>query len=371
MRIRRAGFLALSAALTWSTAPAAPNVLELQSFSATQSGSYVNDDGKEHAVHLTNLNRSTNVWYVLQRVRGRDNTTYHIENNAPDTQTLELAAESPRSIVLRNGEFRERCDLWSSRSPDNVERARKSGKPFAPLCGGRLHLRNATVGSRTRVETVTSFLRDNVWGGEQFIGLVKTHVMTDAFLEEAQVTNAAHGQGATHLERSPLPAALRGEPRTVAPGNLGISVTGQPGGYTLGQWYRSRNVDSVFVSVMQPGAVSESILNSNRNRANALDRVESGALVYLVAFDLERYALEYALGTEHPRLGWSARVPATSRTRGAAGPDGIGDHRPLVRTGVVPPRDSKRTVAAFTGGFKRRHGGFKYGALAQRNRGSH
>src|SRR2546429_6004998 len=31
------------------------------------------------------------------------------------------------------------------------------------------------------------------------------------------------------------------------------------------------------------------------------------SLVYLVAFELERFDLRYELGTEHPRLGWSPR----------------------------------------------------------------
>jgi len=38
---------------------------------------------------------------------------------------------------------------------------------------------------------------------------------------------------------------------------------------------------------------------------------------------------------------------------------------------MVSPEYAARTVAAFTGGFKREHGAFRYGALARQNQGSH
>jgi hypothetical protein len=42
-----------------------------------------------------------------------------------------------------------------------------------------------------------------------------------------------------------------------------------------------------------------------------------------------------------------------------------------VTIGMVNPAVAGRTVAAFTGGFKRDHGAFRYGDLATRNHGSH
>ncbi len=53
------------------------------------------------------------------------------------------------------------------------------------------------------------------------------------------------------------------------------------------------------------------------------------------------------------------------------GPDGIGTIAPLVANGMVSPSEAARTVATFTGGFKRIHGAFRYGDLAYRNHGSH
>jgi hypothetical protein len=122
---------------------------------------------------------------------------------------------------------------------------------------------------------------------------------------------------------------------------------------------------------MAPEAIAPEILRSSTARASALDGRESAALVYAVAFDLERFDLGFGLGTDHPGVGWSPRPPDAVRKPALSGPDGIDTVRPLVSTGTIPPGDQDRTVATFVGGFKRYHGAFKYGALALRNRGTH
>jgi hypothetical protein len=118
--------------------------------------------------------------------------------------------------------------------------------------------------------------------------------------------------------------------------------------------------------VVQPGMVSP-----DAKARPALDDVEAQALSILVAFDLSAFELGFALGSDHPRLGWSARVPAALRTPGLPGPDGIDSAAPLVRSGMVSPALQARTVATFTGGFKREHGAFRWGPLAGVNQGSH
>ncbi|MEY3253382.1 MAG: hypothetical protein RL227_2355, partial [Pseudomonadota bacterium] len=92
---------------------------------------------------------------------------------------------------------------------------------------------------------------------------------------------------------------------------------------------------------------------------------------YLVAFDLGTHELGFALGTEHPRLDWSARVPPERRPAALPGPDGFASAAPLVRTGMLSPAALGHVVAAFTGGFKREHGAFRHGPLAAVNHGSH
>ena len=68
-----------------------------------------------------------------------------------------------------------------------------------------------------------------------------------------------------------------------------------------------------------------------------LDSVELAQLVYLVAFDLQRFDLRYSLGTDHPGVGWSPRTLPQMRDKALPGPDGIGTSAPLVRTGMVAP----------------------------------
>jgi hypothetical protein len=56
---------------------------------------------------------------------------------------------------------------------------------------------------------------------------------------------------------------------------------------------------------------------------------------------------------------------------GLPGPDGIGGIAPLTATGLTSPEDAARTVAVFTGGFKRTHGAFTQGELSLKNHSTH
>jgi hypothetical protein len=130
-------------------------------------------------------------------------------------------------------------------------------------------------------------------------------------------------------------------------------------------------LDGVYASLIEPRAIDMEIPASYRSRVKDLDAVEASALVYLVAFDLSEFDLGFALGTDHPRVGWSPRTLDEVRDQNLPGPDGIGTVAPLVVNGMVNPLLAGRMVATFTGGFKREHGAFHYGALAHRNHGSH
>jgi hypothetical protein len=128
-------------------------------------------------------------------------------------------------------------------------------------------------------------------------------------------------------------------------------------------------LDGVFVSAMQPRAIDPAVLVGRRT--NALDSVEASATDYLVAFDLNRFDLGFGLGTDHPRLDWSPRPPASMQNPALPGPAGVGNARPLVRLGMVSPTESRKTFATFIGGFKREHGAFRGGPMATVNSGSH
>ncbi len=138
-----------------------------------------------------------------------------------------------------------------------------------------------------------------------------------------------------------------------------------------GHWYAVREQAGVFVSAIQSRLVAPEVIASQQGRVNPIDKIEGSALVYLVAFDPRRLEMRFALGTDHPRVIWSDRVPASVLDENLEGPDGIGNVAPLVRAGQVSPIAAPRLVATFTGGFKRSHGAFKRTDLATSNSGRH
>jgi hypothetical protein len=126
----------------------------------------------------------------------------------------------------------------------------------------------------------------------------------------------------------------------------------------------------VFVAALTPSAIDAGARVPGHPPWQP-DAVEAQALDIFVAFDLSAFDVAFALGTEHPRLGWSDHTAPGLLDPALPGPDGISSAAPLVRTGMVAPADVPRAVATFTGGFKREHGAFRYGPLATVNHSSH
>jgi hypothetical protein len=345
-------------------------ILELQPFRQSQQIAIEGPDARPGTATLIELNPAINAWLLLTLDWGGTDgrASYHLQNPDRKRQRIGLA---PDGLAITTGGRAVMCALWAE-TPAALQQAAAAGLPYAPLCAGRVLLRNPVAGRRTDLERVTDFLRDRVWGGEAIVGFVRDQLYRDAYREEGSV-------GATTAsppvnESGPRPATLseRSAGRTVVPAHLGIEVAGATAGeFALGGWYPVRGVTGIHLSVIEPQAVADGVLESYPDRANPLDPVEASALVYLVAFDLGRLDLGFALGSDHPRVGWSPRPPEGVRDAALPGPDGVGTTTPLVTNGMVSPVRLDRTVAAFTGGFKREHGAFKYGDLAGRNRGSH
>jgi hypothetical protein len=372
-----AGFLA-AAAVTGQPAPPVGEppvpitILDLQPFRTESAVEMAGPGGAATTAVLTNLNPHVNAWFLLTLDVGATRLTYHLENARRD-QALSLTAGPRRSLLVSFGDRSSPCTLpvADGTGSASLESARKSGLPFAPLCGGRLYLRNPTVGRASTLEKVTGFLRDYVWGGEQIVAFVKKELYRDAFREEG----APAPEAGAWAQPEAAPAAALIDPAkeefAVAPPHLGLDVDAPGPRLLLGRWYPLRGVPDAYFSVLVPEAVARSVLYRHDPSVNPLTEAESSALVYVVAFDLARFELRFTLGTEHPRLGWSPRPPPESHDPTLPGPDGIDSPAPLVITGMVPPTDGARTVAAFAGGFKRDHGAFRFGPLAVRNHGSH
>jgi hypothetical protein len=259
--------------------------------------------------------------------------------------------------------------LWGGPTLDD---ATAQPIPYVPLCDARLYLHNAVRGRRSNLEAAVEFLRDNVWGGENLVNLAKQTVLRNAGREQAVL--GARTPALPEAASMPAPARLNPAfaENQISPGSLGIPVAGPDDAqFAVGQWTPARDLKGGFISLIAPEAIASEVLSSRQNRANALDAKESSALVYLAAFDLHRFELGFGVGTDHPQVDWSARPPDAVRLQTLPGPDGIDSVKPLITTGMIPPEDTARAVAAFTGGFKRYHGAFRYGALALRNHGSH
>ncbi|MGZ5713901.1 MAG: hypothetical protein ACXWIG_07055 [Caldimonas sp.] len=367
--------VALLAALAFAAPgeePGAPplgarSILELQAARRSESVALRDAAGQGGSVTLVDLDPAVHAWFVLT-LQGPDRRSpgnYHLENADPANQRIALDATRPGQLTLTSGARTERCALWPG---DALEQARLSKLPYAPLCGGRLYLRNTVPGNRSTLEATTEFLRDHVWRGEQIVGFVRREFYRDAFVENARPASAAASAASrTAPDGAPAAARLRdaGAVPTVAADGLGLDI-GRRSDFAIGEWVAAAGVDGVYVSVAQPGALA-----GGAARRPVLDPVEADALDFLVAFDLGRFDLGFALGTEHPRLGWSARVRDELRDPRLPGPDGFDSAEPLARTGMISPALQARTVATFTGGFKREHGAFQHGALAGVNRGSH
>lgn len=346
--------------------------LELQKFRRTSSIRVRGAGGREGVAVLVDLNPRIHDGYVLVlRWSDGEETRLHLENARPDLHRLDLDPAYPSGLVIAGPGAPRPCDLWSELVPGRLREIEKSERPYTGVCDGDVLVRHRTQGSRTAREWAAEFLRSNVSGGEALTSLVKETVYPDAFLERAELAAGAEAAAAPIDGPGAPPPALvsaahRGD-RLVAR-DLGIPTSAREA-MVAGRWYPAAGVPGVFVSLMTAGRVAPEVVE--RSRVRDLDAVERDGLVYLVAFDLGRFDLGYALGTDNPGVGWSDRVPDSVREPSLPGPDGFDDLSPLEPTGMVPPQDADRVVATFAGGFKRLHGAFHAGALARVNSGSH
>jgi len=345
--------------------------LELQQFRRSETIPVSDAAGGQGLVALTSINPRVNSWHVLAFDWGasRPRDHYHLENPLRRSQAFKLSPDGGGALVVAAGGTETRCDLWGGAQPA-LAAARASKLPYVPLCGGRVFLRNRVEGYATDLEKMTDLLRDTVWKGDDIVGFVRDSVYQDAFREGGRTERA---ETASEAGTTALPDALvRPQARGVAvvAENFGLGISG--GRAMLpGRWYDVAGSPGIHASVMRPGDVADEILERNKARLNPLDEVEASALAYFVAFDLDVHEMRFAVGTDHPRLNWSSRVPASSRLDALPGPDGIGSTAPLLTTGMPGPTARGELAATFAAGFKRDHGGFKWGELSARNFGSH
>jgi hypothetical protein len=361
-----------SGALAEGIGPPAPEVVsaQLEMFNASVPGSVealqpwrnaqevTGPDGTVY--RLTSMNPHVNSWFVLDIDTGDGRrSSWHLENadRALWQVSLDDAGGAPRIRLEDDLGDVVSCAPWSG----ELSEAAATGLPYAPLCDWSLFLRNPVQGNRTTREAVSDFLRDNIVFGDSLVNLIKGAFYEDAFMvssEELETEAAVSGVellGTALLDRAPVMRPA-----------MGFDLVGAEAGMQAGSWYEVDGAPGIYASVMQPGMIARSVLQVPG--ANRLDGVESGADVYLVAFDMDQFELGYELGTDHPNLGWSSRPSHRHR---APGPDGFSRPDPLVLNGTLSPSLVEDVAAVFTGGFKRDHGAWRFGNWATFNYGNH
>jgi hypothetical protein len=352
------------------------SIVELQQFRELTRLGIDGSAGSWAVASLIDLNPQIGTWYLL-RLEARDgrSATYHLEN--PSGARLRLDPAYRSGIVIERGgsESNERllCELWPAGTADPLADARDSRLAYAPLCGGVIYLRNPVEGHRTPKERVVDLLRDHLWEGEEITVLVRGVFYGDAYLATSSLGMAVVKPRAASPS-GPLPPLVSpaASDRLLVPVNLEMGLDRGPAGrMAVGRWYPAQDNPGIFVTALRPDLVSAEVIEDQKGRVAALDAVESAALVYLVAFDLEQFDLGFRLGTDHPRVGWSDMVLPAVRDDALTGPDGIDTIEPLVRTGMLSPIERSRVAATFTGGFKRAHGAFRMSDLARIDHGSH
>jgi hypothetical protein len=361
--------------------PSAKTIIELQPFRQTSSIKIGNARDTEEQATLINLNPGVNAWYLLRldRGRGAGAENNHLENYTPPNQKILLEQGYTAGLIMNEGTKQSFCNLWETGSAGALKVAKTANAAYTPLCEGKIYLRNPVKGYRTEIETAAEFFRDELPGGEKIETFVRDTFFAKGYREQAKIAKEASpppgGLLQVSLENDPVSALLdpRQADRVITSSHLGMDVErgSQDMSMAPGNWYPVKDSPGVYVSLITAGSVAPEIMRSYPTSVSRLDPEELDALVYLVAFDLDRFDVRFSRGTDHPRVNWSERMLNQMKDKSLPGPDGIGTVAPLVSTGMISPRDAGRTVAAFTGGFKRTHGAFMWGELARKNHGSH
>jgi len=361
---------------------AARTVLDLQKDRVARWTRMTDSKVDAGSVQLVQPNKRVENWYLLHvRWPGQPRAqVYHLENAAPDRVKVRLEGNGAPQLILTeetSDKGRHTCSPWSGGPTEApIAKARRRPKPFVSLCDGALFLRNPTKGDVTTTEWAVDFLRSRVDGGEDAINMVKDTLYKDKFLVSAELDGKPDlsAQGTTKPGTGPIAARLapayKGVP--MRPGVLGIRRAKGQGRMLVGSWYPSALApQAVYVSTFFADAAPEDILKSHPNRVLPLNPVEKRAVVYLVAFDLAKYDVGFALGTDHPELTYSERTARKLKRKGWKGPDGFTTTAPFVSTGLVSPSEADKIAAVFTGGFKRRHSVFRVGQRGNTNGGHH
>jgi hypothetical protein len=366
------------------------SVAELQPYRKDES--LTNNAGD--SVTLTNLNPYVGAWYILETRFGDKCNKLHLETPLLNGHTM----MRPRIILYRDGlviqtapDKKKEFPLWPGQgvSPsdatlpsdpsltDWIVPGYEFPSAYTPVCDGLLLVRTHKEGSASRIEQATDILRKSRLG-DWLVEKAKPYLIPSPETGgDAKEGGPAEESKASAGETSYPKAAQVNEKKrdlVLVPKHLAIESDAPEGVFHYGKWYSAVNHQGIYTSIIKTGLLSPSVLESYTDRVNAIGRndnenKEADALTYLVAFDLSLFRFGFALGTEHPSVGWSAR--AVEVKKDGKGPDGFDSTAPLSSIGSVPPYLTPYVEATFIGGFKREHGAFRVGKYAKENNATH
>lgn len=274
----------------------------------------------------------------------------------PISDYTELVQLSNGEIIIKSLHEQYRCNLIGKEVVSLLKEQPKA--PFTSICGGAMWMKVTFGAYKSNVESVTDLLRTTGGAGEGVINVYKSFFGQNG--EDAQLlgTSLDRGTNSLVLKNSQEPKKIK-----INVPNLGISIS-EDGKQKVdkslfsGKWYKSFHdkYDSRWTSALYPSHYEISGVGSDK-------------LVYLMAFDLDKdFLMNYGTGVDHPNLKWSGRPKVD---KNSSGPDGFSDDSIVKRSTMVAPWLSTRSIAVFSGGFKREHSAFRVGERSIKNGGYH
>lgn len=310
----------------------------------------------KYSISLSNLNLHINKWFLLS-IKSLGSERYlHLENPIPSNR-IELTRRGFRFVTSKNQTQVNECALWSEDSISLVElNFENHSQTFYQLCDGLLYVRlikpSNTLLSMT--EVTTSLLR-KTWIGEGIINffkpvLVDLEAESDSGIKEiATTTSIAKDAG------RPLAVKMRdlGKYKLVSREHqLGIELDSKSS-VNFGHWNETKMHSGVYVSMFKPGLIDKNILDHHHSLVREIKPEEKDKLVYVIAYDLSQYSIDYAVGTKHPAINQNHELMGVQASY----------NKHLVPIGSIPPYEIKDAIGVFIGGFKNKHGRFKHGPL--------
>ena len=309
----------------------------------------------KYTISLSNLNSYINKWFILSITGEGVQRNLHLENRLRNN-LIDLTPKGLRITSSQNLSQTRECSLWSK---DKNHLAHldwdKHEHSFYNLCDGLIYVR-LTKPSNTRLsmtEVTTSWLRKTAIG-EEIINFFKP-VLVELDAESDSGVKEIASASVVQDPDLPLPIKMQnlGAYNLVSKEHqLGIELESEKP-VNFGHWNEAKMHSGVYVSLFKPDLIDAKILDSHQSLVREITPEESDKLVYVIAYDLNQYSINYAVGTKHPAINLD------KETMG----DQADLNKHLVPIGSIPPYEIQDAIGVFIGGFKNKHGRFKHGPL--------